>query len=106
MPERRMETEAGSVAHSLLDIAKMQKLPSLLDARRCVQIKCIERAHRGKINAIRPIRQHPFGFVTCGNDKFIRVWSQQGAMVGEINMIKEKTRLVDWKFGFDWKEKK
>ena len=56
MPERRMETEAGSVAHSLLDIAKMQKLPSLLDARRCVQIKCIERAHRGKINAIRPIR--------------------------------------------------
>lgn len=49
---------------------------------------------------------HPFGFVTCGIDKFIRVWSQQGSMVGEINLLKEKTRLITWKFGFDWKAKK
>ena len=106
MPERRMETEAGSAAISLLNIARMQKLPTLLDAKRCIQIKCVERAHRGRISNIRPIRSKPFGFITCGVDKFIRVWSQQGSMVGEINLLKEKTRLVEWKFGFNWHEKK
>ena len=39
MPSRRIEAEAGSVALSLQDIARKQVLPTILDAKRCVQVK-------------------------------------------------------------------
>ena len=66
----------------------------------------VERVHRGKINSIRPIKTHPFGFVSCGVDKWIKVWSRQGTVVGEINLLRENTKLNSWKFGYDWGKKK
>lgn len=63
-------------------------------------------AHRGRINQIRTIKIEPFGFLTCGNDKFVRVWSQWGSKVGEINLIQESTSLSEWKFGYDWERKR
>lgn len=44
--------------------------------------------------------------MTSGNDKFVKVWSKNGYKVGEINLIKEGTKLNNWKFGFDWNRKK
>ena len=66
----------------------------------------IKDAHKGRINKIRRINIEPYGYVTCGNDKFVKIWSKFGVMVGSINLIKESTKLANWKFGFDFKKKR
>ena len=106
MPGRRMDLKAGSPAVTQLEDAKKNPLPPLLLARKCVIGKIISEAHKGRINQIRSINVEPFGYVTCGNDKYVRIWSQFGNKVGEINLIKEGTNLNNWKFGFDWQQKR
>ena len=44
--------------------------------------------------------------MTCGNDKFVRIWSKWGQKVGEINLIKENTKLDEWRFGYNWAAKR
>ena len=103
MPGRRMDVKGGSLAISKLEfVKKYLKMPPILLAAKSVQIKEIKDAHKGKINQIRRINVKPFGYTTCGNDKFVRIWSQWGNKVGEINLIKEGTNLNNWKFGFNW----
>lgn len=106
MPSRRMDTEAGSLALAYLDISKRRTLPPLVLAAQSVQSHCVKNAHKGRINNIRRINVEPYGYATCGNDKYVRIWSKSGVKVGEINLIKENTKLSDWKFGFDWAQKK
>ena len=36
----------------------------------------------------------------------MRIWSRWGTKVGEINLIKENTKLNEWKFGYNWADKK
>lgn len=78
MPSRRMDIQAGSLALSLMDLATREKKPPLLLAQKCVRKKEIALAHKGRINSIRKIGIEPFGFVTSGNDKFVKVWSKNG----------------------------
>ena len=78
MPGRRMDAKAGSLAISLHEIAKKQQMPPLLLASKSIRAKVIYDAHKGKINSIRRINVAPFGYVTCGLDKFVRMWSQWG----------------------------
>ena len=97
-----MDLKAGSPAITQLEDAKRNPMPKLLLARKCVIQKQILDAHKGRINQVRPIKIKPYGYVTCGNDKFVRVWSQWGTKVGEINLIKEGTNLSNWRFGYNW----
>jgi len=55
---------------------------------------------------MREIKSAPFGFITTGNDKCVRVWTLSGEMIGDINLVKEKTRMDQWNFRYDWAEKK
>ena len=75
MPGRRMDLKAGSPAITQLEDAKRNPMPKLLLARKCVIQKMILDAHKGRINQVRPIKIKPYGYVTCGNDKYVRVWS-------------------------------
>lgn len=63
-------------------------------------------AHKGRINKIRRINVEPYGYITCGVDKFVRIWSKWGMKVGQINLIKESTKLENWRFGYDWEKKR
>ena len=101
-----MDTEAGSLALAYLEISKKRTLPPLVLAAQSVQSHCVKNAHKGRINNIRRINVEPYGYATCGNDKYVRIWSKSGVKVGEINLIKENTKLNDWRFGFDWAQKK
>jgi|LakMenEpi03Aug12_release.lakeMendotaPanAssembly.Ray.scaffolds.fasta_scaffold4238961_1 hypothetical protein len=65
---------------------------------KCVLIRVVSRAHKERINSIRPIKIEPFGFISTGNDKFVKVWSEVGECTGTINLVKEITQLDKWKF--------
>lgn len=43
-----------------------------------VLVKTIEQAHQ---HVIRRIKPHPRGFVTCGNDGYVKLWSQSGEVL-------------------------
>lgn len=53
MTGRRFDKKAGALTQSLVEIAKMQELPPLLDLSKCVLLKKLSKAHKGKINKIR-----------------------------------------------------
>jgi len=74
----------------------------ILDASRCILTHVIAQAHTDKVNSIQPIRVAPFGFVSTSADKHVKVWSEEGQVMGDISLVKEITRLSEWKFAFDW----
>jgi hypothetical protein len=78
----------------------------VLDAMRCVQKFQIKQAHLGKINSLREIEVDPFGFVTTGEDKHVRVWSKTGELWGDIDLLREKVHLELWNFPYNWHKNK
>ena len=60
-------------------------------------------AHNNQINKITKIKD-PLSFVTCSLDKHVKVWSLEGELLGDINLVKLGNNF--WKFPFDWVKNK
>ena len=43
------------------------------------------------------------GFITSGDDKKVKIWSGVGEMWGSIDLLRERVRVVDWKFPYKWR---
>ncbi len=49
--------------------------------------------------------EKPNGIVTCSIDKHVRLWSLDGELWGDINLMKENCDKK-WTYPFDWTDKK
>ena len=60
-------------------------------------------AHSNQVNKITKIKD-PQSFITCSLDKHVKVWSLEGELLGDINLVKLGNNY--WKFPFDWVKNK
>jgi hypothetical protein len=104
MASRRLFNGVSGLGVSMKEQAFLQKLPTVIDASKCVLTKVIKNAHRMRINSIKAINVDPFGFISTSQDKHVKLWTEEGDLCGDINLIKEMTSLENWKFGFDWEQ--
>jgi len=56
-------------------------------------------AHNNQVNKITKIKD-PLSFISCSIDKHVKVWSLEGELLGDINLVKFGNNF--WKFPFDW----
>lgn len=61
-------------------------------------------AHKGQINSI-AFLEKPDGIITCSSDRHVRLWSLDGIVWGDINLLRENCDK-HWTYPFDWSEKK
>ena len=61
-------------------------------------------AHKGQVNSINFI-ENPDGIITCSAEKHVKLWSLDGTLWGDINLMKENYDK-QWTYPFDWSEKK
>jgi WD40 repeat protein len=61
-------------------------------------------AHQAQINSI-TFLDNPHGILTCSTDRHVKLWSLDGELWGDINLLKENTDKM-WTYPFDWSEKK
>lgn len=60
-------------------------------------------AHSNQVNKITKIKD-PQSFITCSLDKHVKIWSLEGELLGDINLVKLGNNY--WKFPFDWVKNK
>jgi hypothetical protein len=96
MASRRLFNGVSGLGVSMKEQAFSQKLPTVVDITKTVLTKIIKDAHRMRINSIKAINVHPFGFISTSQDKHVKVWTQEGELCGNINLICEMTRLDNW----------
>eukprot|EP00347_Sterkiella_histriomuscorum_P016786 403351858 len=99
--KRKQKIDASNIAPSHLQTAKEQKLPPILDAKQCIQIKEYK-GHKLNINSVKEIQCAPYGFMTTSMDKHVKIWSLFGKLWGDIYLIKENYDK-NWCFPFNWK---
>lgn len=87
MASRRLFNGVSGLGCSMKEQASNQKLPTIVDVTKTVLKKIIKDAHRMRINSIKSIKVHPFGFISTSNDKHVKVWTQEGELCGNINLI-------------------
>jgi hypothetical protein len=61
-------------------------------------------AHKGQINSINFL-ENPDGIITCSTDKHVKLWSLEGILWGDINLMNEALDK-QWSYPLDWSEKK
>jgi len=61
-------------------------------------------AHQSHVNSI-SFLESPDGIATCSTDKHVKLWSLDGALWGDINLLKENWDK-QWTYPFDWTEKR
>lgn len=61
-------------------------------------------AHGNMINKITKIKE-PASYITSSLDKHVKIWSLDGILLGDINLVKLGGNNV-WKFPFDWVKNK
>jgi len=98
--KRKQKIDASNVAPSHLQQAKERRLPPMLDAKQCVQHYEV-RGHKQALNSLREIRCSPFGFISTGMDKHVKVWSLFGECWGDIFLVRESFEKR-WCFPFNW----
>lgn len=97
----RKETINGENFNKLLtDINKLKppgNTPVLLDDQ--VYLRTW-RAHKETLCYLNIISQHTDSFITCGEDRYIRVWTLGGIQLSQINIV--DPNLTQWNFPYDW----
>lgn len=48
------------------------------------------------LDSIRKIVTHPLGFVSVGNDGYLKIWDNDGNMIQSIAAHTEETKFVYW----------
>lgn len=61
-------------------------------------------AHGNMINKITKIKE-PASYITSSLDKHVKVWSLEGVLLGDINLVKLGGNNI-WRFPFDWVKNK
>jgi len=60
-------------------------------------------AHTNQVNKITKIKD-PVSFISCSIDKHVKIWSLEGEILGDINLVKLGNNY--WRFPFDWVKNK
>lgn len=58
------------------------------------------RAHKEALCSINTISTNTDAFLTCGEDRFIRIWTLGSKMLCQINIVNPS--LTQWNFPYDW----
>lgn len=58
------------------------------------------RAHKDSLVSLNTVSSHTDSFLTCGEDKFFRIWTFSGKMLCQINIV--NSELSRWNFQYDW----
>ena len=80
-----------------------KKIPYSVHAFNTVMIKRWEAHQQDVINLISV--KEPLCFISCSNDKHLRIWGKNGEMQGDINLVKLGGKQF-WKIPFDWVKNK
>jgi len=92
------ETDAVNTAYGYFEEYKQSLNPSQIQGISTIAVKCWQ-SHYSAVTKLRKIKD-PISFVTCSPDKHVKLWSLEGVLFSDINLIKfDEGRL--WKFPFD-----